>query len=292
MNRMLAAALAATLALGAASQTGLARPSPAVLEQQITVGDATPRAASFEMTATGTVTIEPDGRVSEATIDMPRETRRIYLDAIRRWTFEPVIVDGKPARVLARFMLEATARPVEGSTDQMRLGIDNVWFLDPPAAQSGGESRSAGNNLRPPRYPRRAAEAGYGGAVDVVVKLDASGRVVEAGVARMALAVSSIQRERTAETFARLLAESAVDAAREWAVADPEAIAAGSAIIPVVFSAPQRPMDGWQPRIPLDVTPLPWMVATDGQAVAFTPGGEAASSRFKLATDVASTTIN
>lgn len=291
MRCVTTAAFVALLATAAPSLAA-ARADETIQEQRIAVGADTPRVASFELNARGTLTIEPDGRVSEATIDMPRETRQIYLEAIRGWTFQPVIVDGKPARVLAHFMLEATAQPLEGAKDRMQLGVGNVWFLDPPTAESRGTPQSASSNLAPPRYPSRAAEAGYGGKVEVLVKLDASGRVVEAGVARMDLGVSEVRRPATAETFARLLAEAAVGAAREWTVADPASIAAGSAIIPVVFSPPQRPHDGWQPRIPLEVTPLPWMVAPAGQAVAFTPGGEAASSRFKLAQDVAGTAIN
>lgn len=291
MRSILTVAIAAMLGLPAVPATASAAEGDAP-EQRFTIGESTPRAATFEMTARGTVTIEPDGRVSAATLDMPRETRQIYLDAIRRWTFQPVVVDGQPARVLAHFMIEATARPVEGSKDQMQLGFDNVWFLDPPTAESGGEPRSASSSLTPPRYPQRAAVAGYGGTVDVLVKLDSEGRVFEAGVANLALGVSAIRQQRAAETFARLLAEAAVGAARSWTVSDPGSIEAGSAIIPVSFHPPQRPIDGWQPRIPLEVTPLPWMVAVTGQAVAFTPGGEAASSRIKPLNDISGTMIN
>ena len=291
MRLILAAAIAATLGFAAVPTTASAA-GTGPDEQLVVVGEATPRTASFELNARGTVTIEPDGRVSAATLDMPRETRQIYLDAIRAWTFQPVIINGKATRVLGHFMIEATARPLAGSKDEMQLGFDNVWFLDPPTPESGGGPLGPSSRLTPPRYPERAALAGYGAEVEVLVKLDDEGRVVDAGVAGLALGVSSILRTGEAERMAKLFVRATLHAAQTWTITHPDSIKAGSAVVPVVFSPPQRPMDGWQPRIPLEVTPLPWMVAIHGQAVAFTPGGEASSSRIRSLNEISGTNIN
>lgn len=292
MRSPLAAAMAALLGLSLSSALPVAASTTRSATQQFTLGANTPRAATFEMTARGTVTIEPDGSVSEATLDMPRETRKAYLEAIRAWTFRPVVIDGRPVRAVAHFMIEATAKPMEGAPDRVQLGFDNVWFLDPPEGKASVGERSARNELSPPRYPQRAADYGYGAEVRLLVKLDDSGRVIDAGVIGLALGVSSIQGVGRAETFARQFAESSVSAAKSWVIRDPASIEAGAAIVPVVFSRSREAGGSWQPRIPLDVTPLPWMVAASGKAVAFTPGGEASSSRFKLVEDVTGATIN
>ena len=62
--------------------------------------------------------------------------------------------------------------------------------------------------------------------------------------------------------------------------------------MPVQYTPPGRVHSGWQPRIPVEVTPLPWMTMSIAGAVAMTPLGEAASSSFQLIDDVAGTSVN
>jgi hypothetical protein len=137
-----------------------------------------------------------------------------------------------------------------------------------------------------------AAIEGYGAEVDLLVRVDAEGRVVDVGVHALSLGVSEVRRAGRAATFAKHFAAASVQAARSWTFRDPEVLAGGVAIVPVSFMPPNRPLDGWQPRIPLDVTPLPWMVTLPGDAVAMTPDGQRPSSAFQLVDDVAGTSVN
>lgn len=287
MRRILAAALAASFFLPVAS----VRAESA--GQVVSVAPEATKAERFVIQAEGTLVVEPDGTVSDVRLQMPSSTREAYSAAIARWTFEPMRVNGAAVRARANFTLKASGTAIPG-TDQMRLAVDNVWFGESESLD-GGEShqhRPQGQRLAPPRYPHNVALAGYGGAIDVLVKLDSEGRVVDAGIAGIALTRSSIRNKRQAESMARQMADASVSAARSWVVGDREAIAAGSATVPVVFFPPQESFGGWKPQIPLDVTPLPWMLTAQAQAVALTPGGASSNSRFKLTTDVAGITIN
>lgn len=291
MNRSSPLALALLLVFGPgplAARTPVADES----RQQFALESGVRHVAMYEMTARGTLVVEPDGRVSEATLDMPRETRELYLDAIRRWTFQPVRVDGAPIRAKAHFLLAATAHPIEGRPGEMRLGVENVWFLDPPETEAVAGARAPRNDLKPPVYPSRAAQADHGAALSVLVKLDAEGRVIDAGITRFALAASEVRSTGQSNAFARQFVESTLAAARTWVIRDPSAIGAGSAIVPVVYHSPHRQPGGWQPRIPLEVTPLPWMLAAKSEAVAYTPAGEATSPRFRLVDDASAAAIN
>ena len=287
MRRILALALAACLLLptpnaGAAAAT-----------QVVSVAADGRKAERFVTTASGSLVVEPDGTVSSVDLRMSSPIGDAYREAIARWTFQPMRVDGAAVRAEARFTLRASGTVIAG-TDQMRLAIDNVWFHE-SASLEGDEAhrhRPDRQSLAPPRYPRDPAIAGYGGSVDVLVKLDSEGRVVDAGIAGVALTRSAIRNVRQAETMARQLAHASVSAARAWVFTDREVIAAGSAIVPVTFYPPQEDHGGWKPQIPLDVTPLPWMLAAQAQAVALMPGGQSSASRFKLLSDVAGTTIN
>ena len=295
----LAMALAAAVAVGAVAASQSPAPESraedsAVISdavQRIALADGVRRADRFVATAHGRIVVEPDGRVSDVRLDMPRATRDIYEQAIARWRFEPMRVGGEPVRAETRFTLIATGTAIDGS-DDMRLGIGNVWFHGSESLEGAEEQREPRSALVPPRYPQDAAVAGYGGTVNVLVALDAEGRVTDAGVASLTLSRSALRSERQAVSMARRLADASVSAARGWTFADPAVIAAGSAVVPVTFHPPQLEMGGWTPQIPLDVTPLPWMVAAQSQAVALTAGGEASASGFRLLNDVAGTAIN
>lgn len=288
MRWILSAALLAALSLAAPA----AHADAEAHDRQVISLPAEARKAERFMThATGSLVVETDGSVSDVKLAMASSTREIYRQAIARWVFEPMRVGGEPVRAKARFTLLASGTAIPGS-DDMRLGIDQVWFHESSSLEGEEEYRAERSRLAPPRYPADAAIAGFGGTVDVLVKLDAEGRVVDAGVAGVALSRRAVRSERQAESMARKLADASVRAARGWVLVDPEVLEIGSAIIPVTFHPPQEPIDGWKPQIPLEVTPLPWMLTVQAQAVALTPGGEPTSSRFKLVDEVAGTAVN
>lgn len=245
----------------------------------------------YEIDASGTLVIEPDGRVSEVELQIKPSLHADYLRAIRGWTFEPVEIDGVVVRAKAHFRMTGFGRPIDDS-DAVQLGIGNVWFLDPPA-KDGGAAQRPGQPLRPPSYPTSAAAAAYGASVNLLLSIAEDGSVADAGVVGLALDTWHIDARGRAENFAESFAERALRAAREWSFAGHPGVTPGcTVIVPVVFLPPQRPRDGWRPRIPIDVTLLPWMVAAKQEAITMTASGVAPASRFQLVDDVAGTTIN
>ncbi len=256
-------------------------------EQQFRV-QGVAKADRFEMTARGTLVVEPDGRVSEVELDMPMPAREPYLEAIARWTFKPVEVDGRVVRAKAHFALDAVGEIAPGS-ENVRFAIEDVRFLDPPGTPSGSVLRS---DFRPPAYPPEAAREGVGAKILVLLRVDDEGRVLDAAVDRMQLGASLIRDPGRASAHARRLARATLRAASEWVVRDPEAIARGSVVVPVTFAPPQIPFNGWQPRIPVEVTSLPWMLPVRGEAIVMGPSGERPSTAFRLIEDVAGTAVN
>jgi len=233
--------------------------------------------------------IDPDGRVADLHLDIDRSVSEPFAKAIRRWRFRPVEVDGRVVRAKAHFRMVGTGESLPG-TDKVQLGIGNVWFLDPPGA--GGTAGAAQPRLPPPRYPGVAATHGYGATVTLLLKLDGSGRVLDAGVASLSLGAWEIDNVDRAERMAERFARVAIAAARRWSLEGSAVAGSASVMVPVNFLPPQRALDGWQPMIPVDVTLLPWMLAAQAEAAALCPSGQVAASRFQLLDDVAGTSIN
>jgi hypothetical protein len=266
-------------------------PASLSMAQQYAINDSTRDVQRFEMTAFGTLVVEPDGRITEVELDMPDSTREIYRQAMLGWKCRPVEIDGRIVRAKAHFLLDATGQRVPGS-DDIKLGIERLLFIDPPKGVEASGERQARNELRPPRYPMNPVREGYGARVDVLVKLDAEGRVVDVGVDRLSLGVNEIEQVGRAEAFARQFASATLRAARQWRFNDPAVIAEGAAVVPVNFTPPERSVRGWQPVIPVEVTALPWMALARGEAVAMTAAGQPSSAQFQLIDEVEGTTIN
>jgi hypothetical protein len=252
---------------------------------------ANTEATRFERTLTGQLVIEPDGRVSEVVLDaLDPPLREPFIAAIRQWRFHPVEQDGQAIRARAAFQIAAFAE-TSGEGGAWRLGVENVWFRDDPAGSPGGAAQSSA--LHPPKYPTQAARNGHGARVDVVVKLDGSGRVVDAAVAALALQGAKVGRHGTAGQSLQLFSESALKAARGWTIRDASAIAQGSAVVPVTFSplGVTEPGERWMPVIPVPLEPSHEAAALAAEAVALGQGGMG-NAAFRLLADVAGTYLN
>lgn len=288
MRPVIAAILVAALVLGI--PVADAREASLPNGQVITLAEDKRGPARFGISGHGTLVIEPDGSVSAVDLDIKPMIREDYLRAIKGWTFKPVEIDGQAVRAKAHFQLEAFGKQIPG-TDRVALGIENVHFTDPPA--EGGNTTRWRNPLSPPGYPLRAAEAGFGASVTLLLRLDEELRVVDVGVASLTLDAWEIRNSNRAAGFARSFAIRAMNAARDWSLAGfPEVEPGCTVLVPVVFLPPHRSQDGWRPQIPVEVTPLPWMEAARQEAIAVTMAGSAESSRFQMRNEVAGTTIN
>lgn len=114
------------------------------------------------------------------------------IDAVRRWKYEPLVIDGKPHKavftVTVRFTLD---EPEHRAADKFAEGaVKATGDIKPPALLKEVQ----------PVYPEVARQAGVEGVVILSVKTDETGKVVETMVLR------SIP----------LLDQAAIDAVRQW----------------------------------------------------------------------------
>jgi hypothetical protein len=171
----------------------------------------------FEAEARGTLTIEPDGRVSEVSLSeaLKPPLRALYEDAIRAWTFQPVEVDGQVVRALGHMRLDLYME-IRGSA-LVSAGITKVDFVDPPSGATG--PRPGERRLTPPRYPPSLAARGMGGRVELLVETDAAGRVTRVATRGGVLHARAEGAEPGAvrRAFAEL-AEASERAAKRWTV--------------------------------------------------------------------------
>lgn len=231
-------------------------------------------AERLEAEAHGTLTIEPDGRVSEVTLPdaLEEPLRGVFVDAIKAWTFEPVTVDGRVVRAVAHMelglYLSLRGKALTGA------GIERVVFIDPPATAES--TRREGLSMRPPRYPQSLAARGIGGRVLLQVQTDSSGRVQRVATRDGALfAFRDGATEQSIRTAFEELAEASERAARRWTV--PGCI--DSCVVPIIYSVGAR-SSFWRPVLDVPFVPEPWVL--DGDApTALTASGAAPSQRFR-----------
>lgn len=173
--------------------------------------------------------------------------RRVRSTAPRlaKWRFKPVDIDGRIVRAKAHFLLEATGERLPGR-DEVKLGVENIVFIDPPSHERANGERVPRNDLRPPTYPMTPAREGLGAKVMLMVRVDAEGRVVGVGMHSLALAVDDIQHGVRAVAFAKQFASASMRAARGWTIRDPGVIASGTALVPVQYTPRGRTHSGWQ----------------------------------------------
>ena len=200
------------------------------------------------------IMIDVAGRVRDAKVirSIPLLDRAAF-DALSQWTYEPVIIDGKPVPVIftvsVNFLLTLD-KPVVGTirteTEDLIKKAVAAGAVEAAPAQNVLPPVKIGVELKPPKkifhidphYPEIARQARVDGVVLLKATTDVYGRVKNIRV------LSSVP----------LLDQAAIDAVKQW-VYEPN-IVDGLAreavfIVPVVFA--------FSPDLPLAVaTILPW----------------------------------
>lgn len=252
--------------------------------------DAVEKAAPvYEIDASGTIEIGPDGRVFDHQLDksQPGAIGQALARSIEQWRFEPILVDGKPVIAKTSMRLAIEALPI--ADDNYQLSIRGVWF---------GEPRRSAHDMMPPRYPRDAVSAGIGAKVVLVLQMDEKGEVQRVHVEQVNLdrvARSDFDADRWRDSFAK----TSLATASRWKFDITEVIAGepiGTTVrVPVTFNltsgSSRRGVDNtWHSYLPGPRVPAPWIVDT---AVASQPPGSlkdgevrALDSRFKLKNDL------
>lgn len=218
------------------------------------------------MLVTGTVDIEPDGRVSGYRLDrvdeLPPEVVTLVTKAAGIWRFEPVLVDGVAAQVRAPMSLRIGARQ-QG---------EGTYGVDIRSARFGGEkpgSIPTGLELRPPTYPGWALANGVQGTVYLVLRVGPDGLVQDVVAEQVNLRY--VAGERAMDRVRDLLARVSVSAARSWTFTPPDPALAGgetewSLRVPVDFTFDLDPAPGygkWHAYVPGPRHDIPWRKAAD-----------------------------
>ncbi|MGL4243121.1 MAG: hypothetical protein ACRCTI_18560 [Beijerinckiaceae bacterium] len=241
MRWILAAALAAVAAT-------------ATLRASEPAAPASPEVRRFEATTTGTLTVEPDGSVSAVDLPPALEApfRDAYLEAIRRWRFEPIVRDGRAVRAEGHMSLGLYLE-AEG-TERLRAGFERVSFINPPSEDPPTKRIT----LRI-EYPAALLRSGIGGEVEVVVERDDEGRVLRAAARRGALYTADTKPTAAMRRAMGQLARAAVDAARR--LPTPSAPDQRVVVMPVTFAASGPGNAFWRPVLDIPLEPPAWVLA-------------------------------
>lgn len=256
---------------------------PAVADRYETVR----KQVEASMLVTGELVVAPDGAVKSYTLDraaaLPQETRDLLAKNIPAWELDVAKADGSPLQSPAtvKMSVQLLARPIADVDGRLRVTIQDTCFWDPKAPVQ----IEARKKLTPPAYPLFAYRAGMSGNVYVVLRLNPDGTVAETHVERVDMTV--LADEKTLRKFSKILAESAVGAAKNWTFnISPERLARPEPIgvrVPVVFALAARSPTAkaeygrWHAYVPGPYAPVPWVQRTaddgiEGGIGAMVPG--------------------
>ena len=208
----------------------------------------------------GTVDIAANGEVLGYALEkpdaLPASVRDLIGNTVPSWQFAPIELDPGTTRGRASMSLRLVARQL--GKDRYRVGISGAQF-----GRQFGDNQVKSRQMRPPTYPERAAYAGLGGTVYTVLKIDASGRVIEAVAEQVNL--RAIAPEAAMEQWRDILEKATLTTARRWtfdvAPAALESYPFVSVRIPVEFVAPgSKPTrEGeWDAYVPGPHRQIPW----------------------------------
>ena len=174
--------------------------------------------AEASMLVTGQVRIEPDGSVSGWELDrrdtLPEVVTELIDRAVPAWRFEPVLVDGKPAKVEAAMSLRLVANRLDDGDYQ--VSVRSSYFGDDAKGSEGMVKEGRADEtvhaiqMRPPSYPPQAAKAGIRGTVYLVLRIDREGTVDDVFVEQVNL--RNIGSERQMDLMRAVLAKPTADA--------------------------------------------------------------------------------
>lgn len=257
----------------------------ALLAATTTVVAKEPARRVYDLRVVGDIEINPDGAVRDYRLssELPAAVAEPVDRSVRKWRFEPVVVDGRAVIARTRLNMTLTVEPMGGN---YQLRIAHVSFGDPLQQKS---------SLKPPQYPREAAMVGVGSKVILAVKLDAQGNVVAAHPYQTSLTHRA--STNVASAWRKRFEQASIQAAMDWKFDLTESIDGrpvdSIALIPIEYMPPMPNgavdhENKWQAYVPGPINPLPW--AEDGTGMAAVDPAtdkdpRSMNSRFRLKGD-------
>jgi hypothetical protein len=272
---------------------------PAMAKQPEKPADA-PVESVITTQVDGSLTFGTTGEVESYQIDTKvMDPIRLPLEnAVRKWKFKPVLVDGVPRRAFTRMRVTLAAKEVAGG---LQVKVDNVVFPigkgEVVTRVDGEVEPITGKKLGPPSYPFGLMRQGVGGMVLLAIRVDAEGRAAEVlPVQSMLFDVSG--RPKTLHGAILLLEKSAATAAKAWtfnvpATARPRTAEHMTITVPIEYTVDSKPLPAgqWRTVVRVPKREIGWLkpaAGTQSVGVADAVSGEVIplTTSVALATDV------
>jgi len=248
----------------------------------------------------GSVTFGTTGEVESYQIDtkVMGPLRLPLENAVRRWKFKPVLVDGVPRRAFTRMRVTLAAKEVAGG---LQVKVDNVVFPlrkgDPVTRVDGEAEQVTAKKLGPPSYPFGLMKQGVGGIVLLAIRVDAEGRAAEV-VAVQSMLFDVRGRPQTLHKAILVLEKSAISAAKAWTfnvppTAKPRTADDMTITVPIEYRIDTKPVPAgeWRTVVRIPKREIGWLkpaAGTQSVGVADAVSGEVIplTTSVALATDV------
>jgi len=228
--------------------------------------------AQASMLVTGTIEVAPDGSVHGYALDqadkLPPGVVGLIGKDVPAWTFQPVLIDGKPVLAKAKMSLRIVAKRVDD--EHASISITGAQF----GQQGGVAGETTSYKTRPaPKYPWMEQQARVSGTVYLLLRVGRNGQVEDAAAEQVNLAVYASDSDM--ERFRDDLAKAALAAATHWTFNTPTKGKHASddhwvARVPVNFQMtpfggpqPEEAYGKWQSYIPGPHALVPWMIEKD-----------------------------
>lgn len=177
--------------------------------------DEARKTAEASMGLTGVITVGPDGKVREYSIDKSDKVAAPVLALLKsnveQWQFEPMRVDGKPVSIKNKMYLNLIAQSQDSGNYEVRIGSAAFRpFVEPKP----DKREKPGQDMRPPQYPGGAMMAEMQGTVYLILKLNPDGSVQDVFAEKTNLRFLS--NPRTMDAARKAFSQSSIRAARSW----------------------------------------------------------------------------
>lgn len=216
----------------------------------------------------GTLVIAQDGTVQATAVDDPDKYGQPIVDMVRKaasqWRFQPVLRDGAPVVAKSSMHVRVVLKKLPDGNYSAR--VKGATFGDSNTDSTDTVRSTDSNKKIAPVYPKAAIRERVEGTVYLALRLDRSGRVVDAAAEQVNL--NKIGSDRILMGYREALAASALKAARQWRYAIPTTGPLArqdswTVHVPVIYylnvvNAPQ-PDHTWVSYVPGPFTPAPWV---------------------------------
>ncbi len=220
----------------------------------------------------GSIVVAKDGTVQDVLVDNPARYGAPIVELVRktalRWRFEPILLDGTP--VTAKCSMHARVVLKKLPDGQFAASVKGATFGDDGAHSTDNLRNTSHNKRIMPEYPDFAVQNRVQGTVYLSVRVDRSGKVIDAAAEQVNL--TGFGEKHDLRRYRDALAGSAIKAAKRWIYKPPTtgklaAEESWSARVPVTYRlGTPRHEPVWKTYVPGPYTPAPWVDKPDANA--------------------------